>query len=670
MNGILEIKDHVLTWKYGGELMQVEGWGENSLRVRATMHTSFTDDPGALCTNKTQAEVKLQGDRAIVRNGAIMAQVLKNGRVTFFNQDGQVLLDEYSRNYVYTEHPLRVDAREFRGLAGGDFRLAMRFESNPNEKIFGMGQYQQPMLNLKGCKLELAQRNTQASVPFAVSSMGYGFLWNNPAVGSVVFGRNYTEWTAHSTKQLDYWITAGTTPAMILEAYTGATGRPPMMPEYAMGLWQSKLRYQTRDELMAVAREYVRRGIPLSVIVIDFLHWPHEGDWKFDETYWPDPAGMIRELEEMGIRTLVSIWPTVEQNSENYDELMAKGYLVRAERGLNWSMDAGENTQFLDVTNPDARKRFWEIVQKNYHNLGIQNFWLDVAEPEYTEYDFDNYRYSTGPALQVSNSFPLHYAQTFYEGMTGAGQSEVINLIRCAWAGSQRYGALTWSGDIQSTFEALRCQVAAGLNMGMAGISWWNTDIGGFQGANIEDPAFHELLIRWAQYATFTPVMRMHGFRKPVKELLGIGKVEKSPSGADNELWSYGEDVYEILLKYVKLREDMKPYIMRLMAESHQKGSPVMRPLFYQFPEDAHCWDIEDQFMFGDAVLVAPILYAGKTDREVYLPRGSQWVDSTGTVHEGGQSLRCDAPLTHIPTFVKQDMIGLDGLQTLTANRG
>ena len=160
---------------------------------------------------------------------------------------------------------------------------------------------------MKGCVVELAHRNSQASIPFALSNKGYGMLWNNPAIGSVTFGKNLTEWTALSTRQMDYWITVGDTPAEIEEAYADATGKVPMMPDYGCGFWQCKLRYQTQEELLEVAREYKRRGLPISVIVADYFHWPHQGDWKFDKDYWPDPKAMVEELESMGIKLMVSI---------------------------------------------------------------------------------------------------------------------------------------------------------------------------------------------------------------------------------------------------------------------------------------------------------------------------------------------------------------------------
>jgi alpha-glucosidase (family GH31 glycosyl hydrolase) len=247
--------------------------------------------------------------------------------LTYLNEDALLA------NALYDA--LGLDAREFQPIPGGDYQLKIRFESNPDEKIFGMGQYQHPYLDLKSCILELAQRNSQVSVPFAISNLGYGFLWNNPAIGQVTFGKNATEWVARSTKQLDYWITAGDTPAEIEEAYAGVTGTVPMMPDYGMGFWQCKLRYRTQDELLDIAREYKRRGLPISVIVIDFFHWPKQGEWKFDPAYWPDPDMMVRELEEMGIKLMVSVWPTVDKECENYSEMLQNGYLVRTDRGVD-----------------------------------------------------------------------------------------------------------------------------------------------------------------------------------------------------------------------------------------------------------------------------------------------------------------------------------------------
>ncbi len=550
---------------------------------------------------------------------------------------------------------LNIDAREHRPIVGGDYEITARFESNPNEKIFGMGQYQQPYLDLKGSELELAHRNSQASVPFALSSLGYGFLWNNPAVGRVTFAKNMTTWYAVSSKKLDYWITAGDTPAEIEQAYANAVGKVPMMPEYAMGFWQCKLRYQTQDELLEVAREYKKRGLPISVIVIDYFHWPNQGDWRFDPVYWPDPDAMIRELKEMGIELMVSIWPTVDYRSENFKEMEEKGYLIRSERGVRVSMTYQGNTVHYDATNPGAREYVWEKAKKNYYDKGVRIFWLDEAEPEYTIYDFDNYRYYLGPNVQIGNLYPMMYAKTFFDGMKAEGQDNIINLLRCAWAGSQRYGALVWSGDIHSSFKSLRNQFAAGLNMAIAGIPWWTTDIGGFHGGDANDPEFRELLVRWFEYGAFCPVMRLHGDRVPKQPQLGTTGGCGCLSGAPNEVWSFGNDVYEICKKYLFLRERLKPYIAGLMQEASEVGTPVMRPLFYDFPQDDKAWKIEDQYLFGSDILVAPIMENGQRTRSIYLPKGADWIDGwSGTSYSGGSAIEIDAPLDQIPAFIRK----------------
>lgn len=658
MDSLFSIEGKRLTRRFDAEQLWVEPWGANSLRVRATELDAFQEEDWALLPQETDnVQISVVGQKASIQNGDIRAEISAGGRLTFLNRTGKILLQEYVRNRTDIQEyksALNIEGREFKPILGGDYSLTVRFESDPEEKIFGMGQYQQPFLDLKNCTLELAQRNSQASVPFALSSLGYGFLWNNPAVGQVTFGKNVTEWVVDYTKQLDYWITAGDTPAQIEEAYARVTGTVPMMPAYVMGLWQSKMRYQTQDELLSVAREYKRLGIPISVIVADFFHWTKMGEWRFDPVYWPDPAAMVSELKGMGIELMVSIWPTVDKKSENYPEMLQKGFLVRTDRGIRITMEFVTDTVFFDTTNPGARDYVWEKVKKNYYNIGVRVFWLDEAEPEYSVYDFDNYRYFEGPDVQIGNIYPVMYAKAFYEGMTEAGQKDIINLIRCAWAGSQRYGALVWSGDIDSSFRSLRIQIKAGLNMGLAGIPWWTTDIGGFHGGNPNDPSFRELIVRWFEYATFSPVLRMHGDREPHTPPLGVSGGGLMDSGAPNEVWSYGQEAFEIFKKYIFIRERLRPYITELMKAAHEKGTPPMRPLFYDFPHDCEAWEIEDEYMFGPDLLVAPVLYERARARRVYLPKGSYWKGvSTGTVHHGGIWIESDAPIDEIPLFLR-----------------
>ena len=670
----------------GRQTLWLDPWGKNSFRVRMTMEPRMDDNDWALtepvedCTLDVSVETvdttdpwyaspefahyHQTGKVYTVRNGKITAVINPEGWLSFYNQKGDLLTEEYWRNRNRINRycvPLRVDARELKPVPGGtDYELTARFEAFDDEKIFGMGQYQEKNLNKKGAVLELAHRNSQASVPFMISSRGYGFFWNNPAIGTATFGTNKTEWYAKRTKKLDYFITAGDTPFEISEQYSAATGRTPMMPEYGLGYWQCKLRYRNQEEILAVAREHKRRGLPMDAIVVDFFHWTMQGDFRFEPRDWPDPEAMVKELKELGIETVVSVWPTIDQRSKNFGEMADKGYLVTPDRGSAIHMDWMGNTVFYDATHPGAQKFVWKKCRENYYTKGIRCFWLDEAEPEYGPYDFDNYRYYAGPALQCTNTYPVGYAKGFYDGLKAEGETEIMSLVRCAWAGSQKYGVLTWSGDVHSSFRSMREQLQAGLNMCVAGIPWWTSDIGGFLGGDIREESFRELLVRWFAWGAFCPVFRMHGERSPwyEREQEFINNVRQLTSGQDNEVWSFGEDNYEILKKYLFIRERLRPYIRSCMKTASETGAPVMRPLFFDFSGDRECWNVEDAYMFGPDLLVAPVMEAGAVQRRVYLPAGSTWTDAcTKTRYEGGQYVTVPAPIDVIPVFFRDDAV-------------
>ena len=667
-------ENQALICRRQGETLRIEPWGRDALRVRATMYPELTGRAWALTepveegpAEITYEEVSLrEGDGSFraypvarIRNGRMSATVNHGGVITFY-RDGEKILREEYRNYggsiTKESHCLKTVNREWKPYVGGDYRLKVRFEPNDGEKIFGMGQYQQPYMDLKGCVLRLTQQNSQTTIPFMVSSMGYGLLWNNPAVGEVSFGKNVTEWEAACTKDMDYWITAADGPKGLLENYTAVTGRPPMMPTETMGFWQCKLRYRTQEEVLRVARKYQELGIHPDVIVIDFFHWTVQGDWKFDKTYWPDPKAMVDELHSMGIKVMVSVWPSVDRRSENFNEMAERGLLVRTERGAMQTYDYQGDCVSIDPTNPETRAFVWEKCKAHYYDLGIDYFWLDNSEPDLTSYDFDNYRYRIGPALSCSCIYPQYYSRAYDEPMRALGV-QPVNLLRSGWAGSQKYGNVLWSGDVPSTWESLRDQLQAGLNMGLAGISWWNTDIGGFMEGNVNDPDFRELLVRWYEWAVFQPVMRLHGDREPftIPALddrdWGGGYLH---TGQDNEMWSYGEEVFDIMKKHYELRRLLLPYLEEIFREAHENGSPLMRAMFYEFPEDPVCWELSDQYMFGPDYLVAPVLESGARSREVYLPAGD-WKDvRTGEIVAGGRFITADAPLDSIPVFERQ----------------
>lgn len=674
---MIKILKSSFEYRFDDELLVVEAWGKNGIRVRDFADQKKQSLDNALLPKPNDKEVSVQETKdggACLENGKIKVILDHRNRLTFYNDDNQILLREFVRlravqhddgsedagSVVATKDfnsTLKLKPREFRSNMHGDFTVIQRFESDPDEKIFGMGQYQQPFLNQKSNVLELAQRNSQISVPFFVSSLGYGFLWNNPGIGEVQFAKNVTEWKLNSSDYIDYWITAGDNPKMISEQYANVSGTVPEMPENLLGLWQSKLRYRTPSEVIDVVENYQKRGVQLSAIAIDYFHWPAQGEYQFDEDFWPNPEELIKKLQnDYHVEPLISIWPTVQNTAKNYSDYLERGYLIKTNRGVRMTMQIQGNTIFADVTNPAARDYIWNRIEKNYSRLGVKYYWLDVAEPGYSVYDFDNYRYMSGTAEQVGNLYPVDYLRMVYEGQKEKDpKASVVTLVRGAWAGAQRYGALAWSGDIDSSFKALRNQVNTGLNMGISGIPWWTTDIGGFHGGHPEDPEFRELLVRWFQYATFSPILRMHGDRQPHSKPLSQSGGGSMVTGAPNEIWSYGPEVERILSAYIEVRETLKPLLINLMSEAHEKGLPLMRPLFYEFPDDEEAWNIDNTYMFGEDILVAPILRYEQRNRNVYLPQGDSWVDCyTGEVYEGGQVINAKAPLGIIPLYVKR----------------
>ena len=642
-----------LCYAVENEIILLKPWGRNGIRVQSTQSGEIKQDLISALINQGEnhANVKIFSGAGSLQNGEIKANINVRGELSFINvNSGKELLREKPI------HSLSIPARAYKDLKGDLFHIDCCFESYDDEHIYGLGQHQHGRLDQKGCVIELIQRNTEVSIPFLFSSRGYGFLWNNPAVGRVELGYNATRWVAEAAPQIDYWITTGENPAEILSNYADVTGHAPEFPAWASGFWQSKLRYASQDELESVAREYRQRDLPLSVIVIDFFHWTRQGDWQFDSQAWPDPAGMVKRLEELGIKVMVSIWPTVSRLSKNFQEMWNKNYIIRNKLGSAAQMyfvdiqdEDGIYLHYYDSTHPGARKFLWEKVKDGYYQYGIKLFWLDACEPEMLPFLPENLRFHAGDGEAVANNYPLDHARGFYEGMLAEGEKAPLFLCRSAWAGSQRYGAAVWSGDVMSTFSALKAQVKEGLNMGLSGIPWWTSDIGGFRGGDPTTPYFQQLIVRWFQFGVFCPIFRLHGHRLPNTDDF---------NGAANEVWSFGEPAYQIIKKYMLLRERLRPYIMKQMSVASETGIPPMRPLFVDFPSDPVCYQVEDEYLFGADLLVAPILDADIQTRNVYLPANSTWRDAwTDQVYTGGQWIPIETPLDKIPLFLREDSI-------------
>ena len=660
--------DGLLEVRHRHEVIRIQAWGPNSVRVRAAQYRIPAGSVGALADAPpsgaaSPAGITIDGTRAALTNGRLRVEVTFDTAdsypeplITFRGPDGEELLAE-SR-----EHFWMPGARVFAGNRSGAYEIHQQFAAYPGERLYGLGQRTHGRLNLKGLALDLVQRNGEVSIPFVLSDRGYGMLWNSPAVGRVEFAENATRWQAGQAREIDYWFTAAPTPREILARYADATGHAPELPAWASGFWQSKLRYRTQDELLEVAREYNRRGLPLSVIVADFFHWSAMGDYRFDPTEWPDPDAMVAELRELGVELMVSIWPTVSPLSENYGEFYQRGLLAGADQGVEFQqtiqdkgMDAPMPVAFYDPTNPATGEYVWSLVERNYLSRGIRVFWLDACEPELNPAQPGNLSLFAGPGAEVAGIYPRDNARLFAEGMANAGHEQTVLLCRSAWAGSQRYGAAVWSGDIPATWESLRLQMRAGLSIAISGIPWWTTDIGGFHGGDPRDPAYQELIVRWFQYGVFCPLFRLHGDRQP-RVPTGF-----EMSGGPNEAWSYGEAAYQHIAAALRLRERLRPYVHEQMGVASRQGIPPMRPLFVDFPEDPDAWQIEDEFLFGPDLLIAPVLEPGASVRDVYLPAGRAWIDSgTRDRHEGGRAVRVLLSAGRIPVFVAEGSEVLD----------
>jgi len=646
--GVLKAENGKVYFQKRDEMVVIMPWGKDCLRFIASPSARVINQDWNLIKQEDIAcKVEVGEEKAVIINGILKAEVFDNGKVIYY-KNGEELLTERSEMAFFSKF------REYRHQKGDNYTATVIFEADSQEHFYGLGQEQNDCFDLKGSTSQLLHKNAKSSIPFVYSSKGYGFLWNNPSIGRCELTNNHSLWEANSTKQVDYLVMAGESPKEVMNKYADITGHAPAFPAWASGFWQCRLRYEDQEELLEVAKEYKERKIPISVIIIDYFHWPEQGEWKLDPKYWPDPTGMCQKLDDMGIKTIVSIWPTINPKSENYEYMNDRNMLIRTETGEYGIFDFYGQQTHIDATNPETRDYVWSKVYENYYKKGVRGFWLDEAEPEIRPLHFDNLRLNMGNGEEVGLEFPYYYSKMFYDGLKKVGEEDIILLTRAAWIGSQRVGALVWSGDIPSTFESLRMSVKTGLNMAMCGIPWWNSDIGGFWGGDIESDYFRELIVRWFQFGVFCPVTRLHGARKKTEGQKPRNPGVKEASGGANEIWSFGEKNYVILKDLIELRERLRPYIHKYMELASENGSPLMRPMFYDYPQDDICYGLDDQYMFGEDILFAPIVNQGQTKRPVYLPEG-EWVEvRTKEVYKGKTWLDQQAEVYEFIAFVKK----------------
>lgn len=641
---IIKQENDILKIKSDNLYITVEAYG-SGIRFFATKNEAVNDYmPVLMKTNDEQPLIVTENDRAVMTNKNTKIELESSDAgliITFFNNKSEKLIKANISDF------------DFEHIDDNDYRLKTEFQAPENEKLFGMGQYQNGRFDLKNSVLPLFQENKQVSVPYVISSRGYGFFWHNPSIGQAEFTNDKMIWTADCTEKLDFWVVAEDTPKDLVRAYSTVTGKAPVMPEYAMGFWQSRLRYWNQEQLLDVAREYKKRNIPLDIIVCDFYHYPTLGDMKFDLDLFPNPKEMVDELKAMGTQLVISFWPHTEVKSDTYREMKEKNLLAETEGDLS-HCDLFGTTAFFDMSNPETVEYVWEKCKKNYYDNGIHLFWLDEIEPTLSRKSPECHKLKAGKYQKIANLYPLLCEKAFYDSLIQEGENEIVSLSRCAWAGSQKYGSLVWSGDIDSRFDVLARQIVVGQQIGIAGIPWWNTDIGGFFTSNPQSPEFKNLLVRWFEYGAFCPVMRLHGDRAKDYIPEKADGTKLLFSGQPNEIWSYGKRVERILIKYIQIRNSMKPYTKQLFEQAHKYGDPIIRTLFYEFPDDENCWSISDEYMYGGDMLVAPITEQFSTKRTVYLPKGARWQSAiNGKTYEGGQAVKVNARLDQIPVFLR-----------------
>lgn len=533
------------------------------------------------------------------------------------------------------------------------------FQTGPDSHYYGLGQQQEGTFDYRGKQLKLKHTNTTIAMPLVLTNCGFGIFWDNP-------GTTEADFTDHSSFTLrnaegnlaDFYLLKAETIKEQLSLYWHLTGPAVLLPKYTFGFWQSKMRYTTQQELLDVAKKYREKGYPLDIIVVDFYHWTKMGDFRFDPACWPAPEEMFAQLKELDVQCMVSMWPYVVEDSRNFAGFDATAAFVRQDDGKtnHFTIFNGDKAGLYDPFRPEARSLYWQQA-KGYFDQGATIGWMDSCEPDdgLNVDDFKEVGINTahGPLDERINAYALEHCRGMYEGQRADfPRRRVLTLARSAFSGCQRHGVTVWSGDIGYDFEALRKQITAGLSASMSGLPFWTTDIGGFTGGDPHDEAYRQLYVRWFQYGAFCPMLRVHGSRGVVCfEDLIVGR-----SRGENELWSFGPDAERMMLKYLKLRYRLLPYIYSAAHETVSEGVPMMRPLVMEFGKD--CEGIEDQYMFGPALLVCPVLEADAVSRRVYLPAGTDWYDfETHARFAGGQWITADAPLDKIPVFVRAGSI-------------
>jgi alpha-D-xyloside xylohydrolase len=584
-------------------------------------------------------------DKAQSCPGAAFQFAQSDGQTTLTTARLTVSLSVQQGNLAFKTAAGETLAREdpslprtyLRSDAPGLYHIEDRFDPDATEAIYGLGQHQGGLFNYRGSTVELAQNNTDVAIPLLLSTKGYAILWNTATLSYVDnrFPLNIN-FESLAGDQVDYYVIYGPEMDAIIHQYRTMTGHAPMLPQWAYGLFQSKDRYSSQAEILDIASQYRTRHIPMDAIVQDWFWWTKdgEGDPVFNSNYTDVPAE-LKTLHDQHVHAMISVWGLMDDAAKNYQEIKRRGFEIG-------------DTHVYDPTNPEGRDFYWNQLAGKLFAQGWDAFWLDSAEPEehwphVGDAILRDKQLHIGSGLEYTNIFPFahnlgvqdHWKQTTIE-------KRVFLLTRSAFMGQQRVGATVWSGDVYSTWWALHHQVPAGLNFALSGLPYWTTDIGGYHqpyAGLANKPEYQELYARWFEYGAFCPIFRTHGHRD------------------HNELWIY-DRVYPGLLAIDRLRYRLLPYVYSMAWRVTSDDYTIQRPLVMDFRSDPATWDIGDQFMFGPALLVSPVLKEHATERTVYLPAGANWYDFwTGERTAGGKELTAPAPLDRIPLDVRAGSI-------------
>ena len=641
---------------FSPSIVRIVKWPEGNAFEKKSLSVIKTPE-------STDFNVKKQGTKLTLKSKSLAVVLnLKNGQVSFSTLKNKSLLNEKEEGTSFTD---------FDDAGDKTYTIYQSFILDNDDAIYGLGQQQQGKMVQRNVKLNMVQGNTDDYVPFFVSVKGYGLFWDNYSPTVFEDTQESTSFKSDVGECVDYYFMVGNNADGVIAEMRDLTGQAPMFPLWTFGFWQSKERYKSQDETVGVVKKYRDLGVPLDGIIQDWQYWGNNYLWnamEFLNDEFSNPQKMVNDIHGLNAHMIISIWNSFGPQTKPYKELEKIGALMDFQTwpqsgSTLWppKRDYPSGVRVYDPYNPEARDIYWKYLNNGIFKLGMDGWWMDSSEPDHLDFkpsDLDNKTYM-GSFRKVRNAFPLMTVGGLYDHQRAVtSDKRVFILTRSAFAGQQRYGANTWSGDVTASWDALRNQISAGLNFSLSAIPYWNSDIGGFFLSRfrkkLEDAGYRELYARWIQFGAFCPMMRSHGADAP-REIYQFGKK--------------GDKVYDAIDKYINLRYSMLPYIYSTSWDITANQSSMMRALVMDFASDKQALDINDEYMFGKSILVCPVtepMYSKNTEEdfssikssELYLPNGTNWIDFwTGEKYTGGQTITKETPLDIMPLFVKAGSI-------------